>query len=88
MPTFYTNRALCYLKLKKWDEAVKDCKRALDLDNNAVKGHYFLGEAYMELNMFDESINNLSKGLHGGFLACLAVSVRLRGGFILCVLHL
>lgn len=50
------------MKLKKWDEAIKDCKRALELDSSAVKGHYFLGEAYMEQNMFDESIKNLTKG--------------------------
>lgn len=62
VPAFYTNRALCYLKLKRWEEAIKDCKRALELDGNAVKGHYFLGEAYMEQNMYDESIKNLSKG--------------------------
>jgi len=61
VPTYYTNRALCYLKLKKWEEAIKDCKRALELDSAAVKGHYFLGEAYMEQNMYDESIKNLTK---------------------------
>ena len=49
--------------LKKWEEAIKDCKRALELDNSTVKGHYFIGEAYMEQNMFDESIKNLMKGI-------------------------
>lgn len=62
VPAFYTNRALCYLKLKKWEEAVKDCRRALELDSNSVKGHYFMGEAYMEQSMYDESIKYLSKG--------------------------
>lgn len=62
MSTYYTNRALCYLKLKRWSEAINDCKRALELDGNAVKAHYFLGEAYMEQNMFDESIQYLLKG--------------------------
>ena len=62
VPTYYTNRALCYLKLKKWEDAIKDCKRALELDSTAVKGHYFLGEAYMEQSMYDESIKNLTKG--------------------------
>ncbi|XP_067934759.1 E3 ubiquitin-protein ligase CHIP-like isoform X2 [Watersipora subatra] len=59
--TYYTNRALCYIKLKKWEEAIKDCKRALELDSNTVKGYYFIGESYLELSMFDESTKNLMK---------------------------
>ena len=45
VPTYFTNRALCYLKKCQWDLVIKDCKRALDLDPNLVKAHFFMGQA-------------------------------------------
>ncbi|XP_075167207.1 RNA polymerase II-associated protein spaghetti [Haematobia irritans] len=39
-PIYYTNRALCYLKLERYDECIDDCDRATDLDNLAVKAYY------------------------------------------------
>ena len=62
MATLFTNRALCYLKLKKWDQASTDCRHALELDNNIVKGYYFLGQALLEQHAYDESIQYLQKG--------------------------
>ena len=62
MAALFTNRALCYLKLKKWELASNDCRHALELDSNNVKGYYFLGQALLEQNMFDESIKYLQKG--------------------------
>lgn len=56
--TYYTNRALCYLKLKKWPLAIQDCQHALDLDSKSVKGHFFLAHGYLENNLFDEAIAN------------------------------
>ncbi|KAJ8319117.1 hypothetical protein KUTeg_004208 [Tegillarca granosa] len=60
-PTFYTNRSLCYLKLKKWDLAVQDCRRALDMDRSLVKGHFFMGQALGELHMYDEAVASLKR---------------------------
>ena len=45
VPTYFTNRALCYLKKSQWDLVIRDCKRALDLDPNLVKAHFFMGQA-------------------------------------------
>lgn len=59
--TFFTNRALCYLKQKKWDKAILDCREALERDNTVVKGHYFLGEALTELKQYDEAIASLCR---------------------------
>ncbi len=42
--TFFTNRALCYLKTKQWELACQDCKRALEIDSSSVKGHFFNGQ--------------------------------------------
>ncbi|XP_074648216.1 E3 ubiquitin-protein ligase CHIP-like [Tubulanus polymorphus] len=57
--TFFTNRALCYLKLRQWELAAQDCHRALEIDKFSVKGHFFLGQALHELLMFEESIGSL-----------------------------
>ncbi|XP_065367843.1 RNA polymerase II-associated protein 3 [Calliphora vicina] len=37
---YYSNRALCYLKLEKYDECIEDCERAIDIDRLAVKAYY------------------------------------------------
>lgn len=60
-PTYFTNRALCYLKLKKWDLSCQDSKRALDMDKNLVKGHFFLGQCLLEMQLFDEAIKHLQR---------------------------
>ncbi|CAH1115373.1 unnamed protein product [Psylliodes chrysocephalus] len=58
---YFTNRALCYLKLLKWEQACTDCRRALDMDSNLVKGHFFLGQALLETDNYDESIKHLQR---------------------------
>ena len=63
-PTYFTNRALCYLKQRNWELASQDCQRALELDRSLVKGHFFLGQAMVELGMYDEAITHLMKGIH------------------------
>lgn len=53
---------MCYLKLKRWEQTCQDCKRALDIDSNHVKGHFFLGSALLELENYDEAIKHLQRG--------------------------
>ncbi|XP_050299193.1 E3 ubiquitin-protein ligase CHIP [Anthonomus grandis grandis] len=60
---YFTNRALCYLKLLKWDNACIDCRRALDMEPNIIKGHFFLGQALCEIGNLDESIKHLQRAL-------------------------
>ncbi|XP_033753857.1 E3 ubiquitin-protein ligase CHIP-like [Pecten maximus] len=60
-PTFYTNRSLCYLKLKNWEAAIQDCRKALDLDRASVKGHFFLGQALVEMGLYDEATTSLNR---------------------------
>ncbi|XP_055388180.1 E3 ubiquitin-protein ligase CHIP [Condylostylus longicornis] len=59
--TYFTNRALCHLKLKRWEQSCQDCRRALDMDQNLVKPHFFLGQSLMELELYDESIKHLQR---------------------------
>jgi len=61
VPTYFTNRALCYLKKSQWDLVIKDCKRALDLDSNLVKAHFFMGQALQELDAMDECVACLQR---------------------------
>ncbi|XP_032053310.1 E3 ubiquitin-protein ligase CHIP [Aythya fuligula] len=58
---YYTNRALCYLKMQQHDKALADCKRALELDGQSVKAHFFLGQCQMEMESYDEAIANLQR---------------------------
>lgn len=60
--TYFTNRALCNIKLKKYDAACQDCRRALDMDPNLIKGHFFLGLSLMEISSYDEAIKHLQRG--------------------------
>lgn len=58
---YYTNRALCNLKLKRWELVCQDCRTALEIDPTLVKAHFFLGQALLEMDNFDESIKHLTR---------------------------
>ncbi|CAL4162482.1 unnamed protein product, partial [Meganyctiphanes norvegica] len=58
---YYTNRALCNLKLKRWELVCQDCRTALELDSSLVKAHFFLGQALLETENYDESIKHLQR---------------------------
>ncbi|XP_061387781.1 E3 ubiquitin-protein ligase CHIP-like [Musca vetustissima] len=59
--TYFTNRALCYLKLKRWDLSCQDCRRALDIEPNMLKAHFFAGQSLMEMELYDEAITHLQR---------------------------
>lgn len=54
--TLHTNRAVCYLKLGQWQEAIGDCQQAIQIDSSLVKGHFFMGQALVELKKFDDAL--------------------------------
>ncbi|RIA95290.1 STIP1 homology and U box-containing protein 1-like protein [Glomus cerebriforme] len=56
---YYTNRALCYLKLGKYDNVISDCNLAIGIDTKSVKGHYMLGQALTEKANFDSAVSHL-----------------------------
>jgi STIP1 family protein 1 len=62
VPIYYTNRALCHLKLKQWQAACQDCRSALEVDSSHVKAHFFAGQALLEMKMYDEAIASLLRG--------------------------
>ncbi|XP_076388779.1 STIP1 homology and U-box containing protein 1 [Megachile rotundata] len=60
---YFTNRALCNLKLKRWESSCQDCRRALDIDPCLVKGHFFLGLALLEMELFGEAVKHLQRAV-------------------------
>ncbi|XP_069740560.1 mitochondrial import receptor subunit TOM34-like [Narcine bancroftii] len=61
--TTYTNRALCYLNLKRYPEAVQDCTAALALDPKNLKAFYRRALARKELKDYKASLTDLREML-------------------------
>jgi len=55
----YTNRALCKIKVKKFDDACADAREAIHHCPNSVKGHYLLGTALIHLERYDDALGPL-----------------------------
>jgi STIP1 family protein 1 len=60
-PSYFTNRALCFLNLKKWEQAADDCRKALDIDKKNIKANYFLGKICIHLTEYDEALKLLTR---------------------------
>ncbi|XP_051568922.1 mitochondrial import receptor subunit TOM34-like [Myxocyprinus asiaticus] len=58
--TTYTNRALCYLSLKKYKEAISDCDEAIKLDSANIKAFYRRAQAYKELKNKKSCVEDLN----------------------------
>lgn len=58
--TTYTNRALCYLSLKMFKEAISDCDEALQLDSSNIKAFYRRAQAYKELKNKKSCLEDLN----------------------------
>ncbi|KAK0402677.1 hypothetical protein QR680_016470 [Steinernema hermaphroditum] len=59
--SYFTNRALCFLRLKKWDRAMDDCRKAMELDPKNVKANYYYGKAQFHAHNYDEAIKILTR---------------------------
>lgn len=63
-PTRYLYcRALCYLNLKQYKEAVQDCTEALRLDPTNVKALYRRAQALKELKVSQKFLNSFRLGV-------------------------
>merc|ERR1719230_632243 len=60
---FYSNRALAYLKLKKYKRAASDGKKALQLKPDYVNGALRLGEAEKALKNYQSSVDAFTTAL-------------------------
>ncbi|KAM7005494.1 mitochondrial import receptor subunit TOM34 [Tautogolabrus adspersus] len=59
--TTYTNRALCYLSVKQYRDAVRDCDEALMMDSSNLKALYRRAHAYKELKDAKACVDDLNK---------------------------
>uniref|UniRef100_A0A0A1X9F5 RNA polymerase II-associated protein 3 n=1 Tax=Zeugodacus cucurbitae TaxID=28588 RepID=A0A0A1X9F5_ZEUCU len=39
-PVYFCNRALCYLKMERYNECIEDCEQAIEIDSLSVKAYY------------------------------------------------
>ena len=57
--------------MQNWTKVVSDCQKALEIDPKTVKGYFFLGQAHLELENYDESINYFKRGMNISFETCI-----------------
>lgn len=53
---FFTNRALCYEKMKKFDKALRDAEKSVQLNKDWEKGHYRRGVSLRELARYQDAL--------------------------------
>ncbi|XP_059163261.1 sperm-associated antigen 1-like [Physella acuta] len=65
MPTAasYNNRALAYLKLEKWDQAINDCNSVLNLEANNIKALLRRGTAFKSKKNYPKALVDFEKVL-------------------------
>ncbi|KAL1932404.1 hypothetical protein VTP01DRAFT_9460 [Rhizomucor pusillus] len=54
----YSNRAAVLQKLKKFEEALSDCNKALELDPDFIKVYSRRAACYMELEQYEEAVRD------------------------------
>ncbi|XP_058759820.1 uncharacterized protein LOC131633125 [Vicia villosa] len=57
----YANRAVCFLKQGKYENTIKECTKALELNPAYVKALVRRGEAHEKLEHFEEAIADMKK---------------------------
>ena len=59
---FYSNRAACYIHLKRFDQAIEDCLKAISLDDKLPKPYYRLSQAYCSNGQLEKAFEALGQG--------------------------
>ncbi|KAL5539014.1 hypothetical protein UlMin_043910 [Ulmus minor] len=59
--TCHSNRGICFLKLGKYEDTVKECTKAVELNPSYVKALVRRGEAHEKLEHFEEAIADMKK---------------------------
>ncbi|KAK6166594.1 hypothetical protein SNE40_023249 [Patella caerulea] len=57
----FCNRATVSAKLKKYEESVEDCTKAIELDESYVKAFSRRARSYMELERFEDAVRDYEK---------------------------
>ncbi|XP_063227594.1 sperm-associated antigen 1 [Bacillus rossius redtenbacheri] len=62
-PDVYNNRAMAYLKLERYSEAIKDCDTVLTMDPDNAKAYYRRSSAYQKLSNFIQARDDMARVL-------------------------
>lgn len=57
----YSNRAAALLQMSKFDDAIKDCEKAIEIDPQFIRARERLASAYRNLRMFDAEYATLAQ---------------------------
>lgn len=57
----HSNRGVCFLKLGKFEDTIKECSKALELNPSYMKALVRRGEAHEKLEHFEEAIADMKK---------------------------
>ncbi|XP_062874709.1 dnaJ homolog subfamily C member 7 isoform X2 [Trichomycterus rosablanca] len=57
----YCNRATVGSKLKKLDQAIEDCTKAIKLDESYIKAYLRRAQCYMETEQYEEAVRDYEK---------------------------
>ena len=57
----FCNRAACHLEVQQYQEAVKDCSSAIDLDGEYLKAWHRRARAYEGLDDMDRALRDVQK---------------------------
>ncbi|MDD9950769.1 MAG: hypothetical protein OXT67_04295, partial [Zetaproteobacteria bacterium] len=64
---FYPTRlhlAKCYLRTQVYDKAMRNFRKALAINVDSADARFGVGLVYLKLEMFDESMDHLSKNIY------------------------
>eukprot|EP01027_Heterolobosea_sp_BB2_P007767 GEZU01011530.1.p1 GENE.GEZU01011530.1~~GEZU01011530.1.p1 ORF type:complete len:129 (-),score=40.78 GEZU01011530.1:41-427(-) len=59
----YSNRCAAFLKLEKWNRALKDAEKSLQLNPQWVKGYFRKAASLKGLQQYDEAVKTVKEGL-------------------------
>ncbi|KAJ7979560.1 Tetratricopeptide repeat protein 1 [Quillaja saponaria] len=57
----HSNRGVCFLKLGKYADSIKECSKALELNPTYIRALMRRGEAHEKLEHFEEAISDMKK---------------------------
>ncbi|XVE98653.1 hypothetical protein REPUB_Repub03eG0125500 [Reevesia pubescens] len=57
----HSNRGVCFLKMGKYEETIKECTKALEFNPSYIKALVRRGEAHEKLEHFEEAIADMKK---------------------------